>query len=210
VWSERLTASIRRVFWNPQRTLFADDTSKTNYSEHAQCLAILSRCFEDLEEACFEALISAEDLARTTVYFSFYLLETYQKCGRGDLLVEKLDFWKDLMAQGFKTPVESPEPSRSDCHAWGSHPLFHMHASIMGVRPSSPGFASVEIAPQPGPLSEISTSTPHPLGWIEASLIKTDTGYSASIALPKGLKGTLRWKDSIFEIREGNQQFFIS
>jgi hypothetical protein len=110
------------------------------------------------------------ELKRTTIYFSFYLMETWRKFGRGDLIVERLDFWKDLVKDGLKTPVEAPGNTRSDCHAWGSHPLFHLHASVVGVRPGSPGFRTVRIEPQPGRFPMIASRTPHPDGFIVLDL----------------------------------------
>jgi hypothetical protein len=193
-WSEALAPAIREAFWDEERGLFADDPKHEYYSEHAQCLALLSGQFPELEERCFASLIAAPDLARTTVYFSFYLHEVLTKFGRVDLLQEKFEFWKELKAQGFKTPVESPEPSRSDCHAWGSHPLFSMHASLCGIRPSSPGFQSVHIRPQPGNLTELSSRLPHSDGEIAFAMKREGEGWQVELALPSGLQGTLEWK----------------
>lgn len=209
-WSAKLASAIKDKFWVESKCLFADDLKHEYYSEHAQCLAILSGCFEELEILCFESLIKAEDLARTTVYFSFYLFETYKKMERVELLIEKFNFWKDLINQGFKTPVESPEPSRSDCHAWGSHPLFHMHASIMGVRPSKPGFKTVEIAPQIGDYTNISAKTPHPLGWIKSSIKKESDAWAVSLVLPKGVSGIFKWKGTEYELKGGIQEFSVN
>ena len=63
-----------------------------------------------------------------------------------------------------KTVLEQPEPTRSDCHAWGSHPMYHALASVAGIRPAAPGFAAVRIEPQPGPLTAIRCAVPHPSG----------------------------------------------
>lgn len=208
-WSTALTDSIRDLFWDAERGIFADDLNKEDYSEHAQCLAILSGCFPELEDQCFRGLITAPDLARTTVYFSFYLLETFKKMGRGDLIIEKMDFWKDLVSQGFKTPVETPEPSRSDCHAWGSHPLFHMHASIMGIRPTTPGFKQVEIAPQLGGLTEFRTKTPHPLGWIEVDIQKQGLTWTVEVSLPVGLEGSFIWDAHSYPLQAGAQNISL-
>lgn len=208
-WAQKLSNSIRSKFWDHKKQLFSDTLSKNCYSEHAQCLAILSGYFTDLEEDCFKSLIHSNELAKTTVYFSFYLFDTYQKMKRTDLLIGKLQFWKELISQGFKTPVEMPEPSRSDCHAWGSHPLYHFHASIMGIRPASPGFSLVEIAPQPGSLTKLKAKTPHPLGWITTSLDLTKEKTTISIQLPKGLKGTLIWKNKKYTLVNGLQEFTL-
>ena len=159
----RATAqAVKPKFWDEGRGLIADNLAHTEFSEHGQCLALLTDTLTgDQAKRCFEQLLTAPDLKRTTIYFSFYLLETWRKFGRGDLIVERMSFWKDLVKQGLKTPVEMPGDTRSDCHAWGSHPLFHLHASIAGVRPASPGFRTVRIAPLPGKLPRIvSTHAP--------------------------------------------------
>ncbi len=189
-WSAKLAESVRDVFWDADSGAFADDADHRRFSEHAQCLAILSGMFDaQTSTRCLEALLTRDDLARTTVYFSFYLCETLYRMGRGDLLVEKMNFWKALVAQGFKAPVEQPEPSRSDCHAWGSHPLFHMHASLCGIRPASAGFRTVRIAPQPGALNHLACRTPHPDGFIEFEMTRADQAWKVAVALPRGVSG---------------------
>ncbi|MCB0149737.1 MAG: hypothetical protein KDE01_19095, partial [Caldilineaceae bacterium] len=84
-------------------------------------------------------------LTRTTIYFTHYLFETYRLLEQPAALFERLGLWFDLAAQGFKTTPEQPEPSRSDCHGWGAHPLYHFFATLLGIRPSAPGFGQVEI-----------------------------------------------------------------
>jgi hypothetical protein len=200
------TARLMAVFWDEERGMIADDADHTLYSEHSQCLALINGLLAgDQEQRCLESLLTAPDLARATVYFSFYLLEVYQRYGLGDLLVAKMAFWQDLVAQGFKTPVESPEPSRSDCHAWGSHPLFHFHATMAGIRPSSPGFRTVHIQPTLGPLESVDSHLPHPAGAIAVSLKRDTYRLRAEVTRPAGVSGTLHWAGKDYPLREGSQ-----
>jgi hypothetical protein len=199
-WAQRLAAAVAEKFWDAPRGLFADDVAHRQFSEHAQCLALLSGMFPERESRCFEALVTAPDLLRTTVYFSFYLLETWAKFGRGDLILEKLDFWKAMVALGLKTPLEMPEPSRSDCHGWGSHPLFHLHASVAGIRPASPGFATVRISPQPGPLTELNSRIPHPAGTVALQMKRTGEVWQATVDLPAGVRGVFEWGGKSYRV----------
>jgi alpha-L-rhamnosidase len=121
-------------------------------------------------------------------------LDTFAKFGRGDLIQQKLEFWKEMVAIGMKTPMEMPEPSRSDCHAWGSHPLFHVHASLAGIRPAAPGFAEVAIAPSPGSLTELASTIPHPAGTVSLSMTKSDDTWQVETTLPAGIPGSLHWQ----------------
>jgi hypothetical protein len=193
--AERTAAAVRGRFWDESRGLIADNAAHTEFSEHGQCLALLTDTLTgDQATRCFQQLLASKDLKRATIYFSFYLLETWQKYGRGDLIVERMGFWKDLVRQGLKTPVESPGDTRSDCHAWGSHPLFHLHASVAGVRPASPGFRTVRIAPLPGPLPKIVTRTPHPDGFIGLDLAFQGQACRGRVDLPTGITGTFAWR----------------
>ena len=192
--AERTAQAVRAKFWDESRGLMADNLAHTEFSEHGQCLALLTDTLTgDQARRCFDQLLTAPDLKRATIYFSFYLLETWQKFGRGDLIVDRMSFWKDLVKQGLKTPVEMPGDTRSDCHAWGSHPLFHLHASVAGVRPASPGFRTVRIAPQPGKLPKIVSRTPHPDGFIALDLTFEGDPCRGTVELPPDITGVFVW-----------------
>jgi hypothetical protein len=208
--------AVLQRFWVADRSLVADDDRRHVFSEHAQCLALLAGVLpHDRRGPCFEALISAPDLARAQpMYWMTYLFETYRLFGRGDLLLGKLGIWQDLMADGFATPPEMYEPSRSDCHGWGSHPLYHFQATLAGIRPAAPGFASVEIAPCPGPLRRIESRLPHPRGFIEAEMhfAPPDAGPTAcraTISLPPATSGVFRWRSQERQLRPGRQQVHL-
>ncbi len=201
-------AAVKRLFWKKERALIADDAAGKHYSEHAQCLGILTGLLSPrAEQRCFQALLTTPNLARTTVYFSFYLLEVFHRFGRGDLIRKKLDDWNALVKQGFRTPVEAPGLSRSDCHAWGSHPLFHMHASLAGVRPAAPGFQHVRIAPSPGGLEDLNSRMPHPNGFIETRLhFESETARClARITLPPRVTGELVWHGRKYPLAAGKE-----
>lgn len=95
----------------------------------------------------------------------------------------RLQEWETLLGDGLKTTIEMPEPTRSDRHAWGAHPLFHFHATLAGIRPAAPGFESVEVKPQLGSLSWIEAEMPHPRGTIR--VIVSD-GVE-TVELPEGV-----------------------
>jgi hypothetical protein len=202
--ADRTAAAVRAKFWDEKRGLMADNLAHDQFSEHGQCLALLTDTLTGAQaQRCFDQLLSAPDLKRTTIYFSFYLMETWQKFGRGDLIVNRMNFWKDLVRQGLKTPVEMPGNTRSDCHAWGSHPLFHLQASIAGVRPASPGFRTVRIAPEPGPLPKIVSRIPHPDGFISLDLVFTGKQCHGQVELPTGITGVFVWGGQELKLQGG-------
>ena len=169
--AQKLADATQTAFWNEERGLFADDGSGQNWSEHTQCLAILGGWLEgDRLRRVTEGLFSAPDLARTTIYFSHYLFEVCRVTGRMDKFFARLQDWNVLVENGLKTTIEMPEPTRSDCHAWGAHPLFHLYATVAGIRPVAPGFSHVEIKPQLGDLTQIEAVLPHPRGEIRVRI----------------------------------------
>ena len=166
---DRVLNAAETRFWSPERGLYADDLDRAHWSEHAQCLALLAGAKHG--EAAVRRLTEpsplgeggAGALAQTTVYFDHYLFEAMGRIGRADVVLARMGLWYGLLDQGLKTVVEMPEPTRSDCHAWGAHPIFHLYATILGVRPTSPGMATVHIRPQLGGLewAEGTLRTPH-------------------------------------------------
>ncbi|MFA9479984.1 alpha-L-rhamnosidase C-terminal domain-containing protein [Phycisphaerales bacterium AB-hyl4] len=205
--ADQLSKQVVEIFWHEPSGCLADDARHQHFSEHAQCLALLTRTLVgDKADAALARLLNGEGLAHTTIYFSFYLLETLYRFGQGDRMMQQFAFWKRLVQQGLRTPVELPEPTRSDCHAWGAHPLFHFHASLAGIRPAAPGFSQVRIAPVAGTgLRRIESRIPHPAGEVRASLrIDPHTNHcQGEVVTPPGISGTFAWADQSVDLMAG-------
>ncbi len=201
----RTGAAIVRRFWSEARGMLADTTAKDRFSEHAQCLALLTDILPaDRAAAAFRGLLEAPDLARTTVYFSHYLFDAYLKFGRADLFLKRLDLWRGYVKDGLRTPLEAPGwRGRSDCHAWGAHPLYHLVTGVAGVRPAADGYAKVLVAPQPGGLGIVKTVAPTPRGLVYVDLAFTNGTAKGSVVLPPGLTGDFEWKGVRLPLRSG-------
>jgi len=190
------TIAIIKTFWNASMGLFADDSEHRHYSEHAQCIALLAgQLNASYQKRMLNGLINNQELTKTTVYFSHYLFEAAHQLKAPELIFPRLKYWLDLPEQGFKTVPERPEPSRSDCHAWGTHPFYHYFATILGIRPASYGFQTVEISPLLGELNSVSGKLAHPAGDISVELHKNGNQLKAIIQLPPGVSGVFKYGD---------------
>ena len=205
--ADEIARQTTSVFWDSKRGLFADDPDRINFSEHAQCLAVLSgKLYAEKQDRIRQSLLNEMNMARTTISFTHYLFETYRELNLIDAFFGRLGLWFDLEAQGFKTTPEQPEPTRSDCHGWGAHPIYHYFATILGIRPDSMGFATVNIKPQPGPLKNIKGKLIHPAGLIEADLTVENNRLSGSILLPHDIHGTLQYNNRSVPLHGGVKQ----
>ncbi len=213
--AKQAAEALARAFWDAEKGLFADDTDHTIYTEHSQCLALLADTRlsgllgADLRAALAERLFTTSGITRPTVYFLHYFLETCRALNRMDVFLDRLQPWFDMPKYGFKTTYENADPhsNRSDCHAWGAHPLYHYFASLLGIRPSSPGFATVDIRPQLGPLEWASGTIQHPAGELSAS-VRWEEGYlHGTVTLPPGITGTLHANGQSIELSEGRSDF---
>ena len=207
--SRRLKAKIVEKFWDDGRGILADTPAKKDFSEHAQALALIGDALPaDKAESAFRHLVEDNDLRRCTVYFSYYLFETYFKFGRGDLFLKRLDLWRDYVKKGLATTQESPDSgengqyeSRSDCHAWGAHPLWFMQTGLAGIRSDAPFFAKVRVAPCPGQLKSLKATHPHPKGWIEVDL--SFEGGKAKGTVKTPVPGTFEFGGASVELKAG-------
>lgn len=208
--ASEMSERCETAFWNEQRGLYADDLAHTSYSEHTQCLAVLSGLANpQRQERVLQGLLTAPDLVRTTIYFMHYLFETYYQAGAPDALFDRMDLWFQHPVMGMKTTLEKPEPSRSDCHAWGAHPVFHYFATFLGIRPVEMGFRKVRIAPMPGAQQKLAGTLVHPLGEIQVSLTQMDGKLCAEVSLPEGVSGEFAWQGQTVALKPGAQQFEI-
>ncbi len=214
-WAERVAGEtltkVDGAFWNEERGLYADTRDHSHFSEHTQIMALLSGLLdEEKTRRVAEQLFAAPDLDRATIYFSHYYFEVCKQLGRMDAFFERMELWFYLKEMGFKTPVESPEPSRSDCHAWSSHPLFHYFATLLGIRPAQTGFKSVTIQPQLGPLTWASGWMPHPAGGEIGVELRLEGGVlEGMVNLPGDLVGSFTWAGKTIPLTSGENRIRV-
>lgn len=207
-----VTDAVRRFAWDAERGLFADEPSRTHFSQHANVLAVLVDLVPPAEQATLlETMLAADDLTPCTYYFRFYLDRAMKKAGLGDTYVERLGPWREMLANGLTTFAEAPEPTRSDAHAWSASPNYEFLATVCGIEPASPGFAAVAVAPALGSLEWARCSMPHPNGLIEVSLQRSAGGrLSGTVTLPPGLSGTFTWKGHEIALAPGENAIELS
>ena len=204
--ADKISKAFNKTFWSEKRGLFAHDIKKKYFSEHTQCLAVIAGLATKKQIKKIAENLFDDDVDKTTIYFSHYLLEILPFIGKMDKFIEKIDFWRDLHKQGFKTLPEAPHPCRSDCHAWGAHPIYHFYTKLLGVTPKVSGFKEVKIEPYLCGLNEVVGTVPHPKGEIKVSIKKDDV---AEISLPKGIKGEFIWEDKKYLLKGGKQKIKI-
>lgn len=205
--ADRLVAGVRARAWDEKRSLFADTPGGTLFSQQTNALAILAGAVpQDEQRALMERVLGDSSLVRASYYFRFYVDEAMREAGLADRYLERLEPWREMLRLGLTTTAETPEPTRSDSHAWSAHPNFHLLATLLGIRPAAPGFARVEVAPALGPLRRASGRMPHPAGTIEVRLERAGRGIAGEVRLPPGTSGDFRWGGRSVPLRPGRQR----
>jgi hypothetical protein len=151
--------------------------------------------------------LSDKGLVQASYYFQFYVHEALRQSGMAEQYLEQLGPWRTMISLGLTTTAETPEPTRSDSHAWSAHPNYHLLATLLGIRPAEPGFRSVAIAPALGPLRRASGKVPHPNGIISVQLQRVgSSGVRGWVDLPRDTPGTFTWNDVSMPLKPGRNE----
>lgn len=137
----KLSEAIERQCWSAERGLYADQPAKTSFSQHANVLAVLydvapkARQRGLLERITLpgQGIAPPQKITPTTYYFAFYLIRAFDHAGLADRYPDLLKTWRDLLGQNFTTWPETPDPSRSDSHAWTAHPTADLLGLVAGI-----------------------------------------------------------------------------
>jgi len=133
-----------------------------------------------------------------------------KKAGRGEAIIEQLNKWKEYLNLRFSTFPEHGVNSRSDCHAWSSHLMYHLLNSICGISPGKPGFQEVRIEPQLGTMESVEGKVAHPSGTIQARYERNQNGtIHCEIVLPDEIPGVLQWKGKSYSLQGGENKLLL-
>jgi hypothetical protein len=214
----RASQAVYKTCWNQQYGLLADTPAQKHFSQHANILGVwLDVIPREQHKDVLRKTLSTSDagygdpeplpaLTAATYYFRFYLARALDHAGMGDHYLTLLGPWHEMVARGLTTWAETPDPTRSDSHAWSAHPNYDLLTIVAGIRPKEPGFASVTVAPHLGSLKHVSAAVPSPKGMIEAEYTVEPSQVKATISLPAGTTGELLWNGQTFSLHPGKQE----
>lgn len=206
--SQQLKASVKTQTWDAHRKLYADTPDKKHFSMHSNIMAVLCGMVPKAEQWDFvKRIVETKDIIPTTLYFDFYLARAMNQAQAGDLYMDLLTKWKELLSLGLTTFPEGVD--RSECHAWSASPNFEMLATFAGVQPLTPGFKRVLVRPLMQSLDQVKGSIPHWAGDLQVDFRKTGKQLMGTIILPQGITGKLDWNGKMIELKSGENKISV-
>jgi alpha-L-rhamnosidase len=205
--SEQIIKAARKHAWDSNKGFFRDSLESDDMSQQTNIMAALIGAIGPEQQKNFVSKVIADkSITQSTYYYSFYVLEALKQAGLANEYLDQLGPWKNMLALGLTTTPETPEPTRSDSHAWSAHPNYGLLATVLGIRPSSPGFKTVEIKPALGKLTHAKGVMPHPYGQITVDITDASEQHIKGIVtLPEGLSGNLIWQGKNVKLEPGKQ-----
>jgi hypothetical protein len=207
VQSRKYAEIVRKLCYDPIKGIYADDPAHTFYDQRASILAALCGAHSEVEKQRLMDKVLDESVdfdSEANLFYHFYLFEAMQQTGVGDA-VRALQPWREIVAMGMSgTPEKRIEQHpRSEIHPWTAHPVHFYLSLLAGIRPSSPGFETVRIAPQPGKLTPISASYPTRHGLIQLDLTFEGDKLAGRVILPGKMVGDLVWQGQTMTLTPG-------
>ncbi len=209
--ADKSAQAVYRLCWDEKRGLLANSPTHDLFSQHANILGVLTDAIPpERQRGVVQKLLNDSTLVQATYYFRFYLHWAVRKVGLGDRYLDLLQPWREMLDLGLTTWAETPEPTRSDCHAWSAHPNIDLLATVCGIRPAEPGFRKVLVEPFLGELQRVNGVVPHPQGTIRVSLERAGSaGLRVVVSLPNGVPGVFRWRGQQRELHPGQNRFVL-
>ena len=198
---EDLFEKINRLYWDEEKNAFVDDyaTGNRNVTRHANIFALLYdlTSAERKQKIIDHVIKNPEIPAITTPYFEFFELDAMCSIGEFSYMTDMLhSYWGGMLNHGATTFWEEyfPEKSRVEnyamygkafgkslCHAWGASPIYLLGKYALGVRPTSPAYATYEVRPNLMCFGEFEGTVPAANGtvWVkmtrEGVTVRSDT-----------------------------------
>lgn len=180
--------ALRELCWSDSRQFFQDGPGVELYSPHAQIWAVLTETVTgEKARQLMLRILESNELPKVSIAFSYYLFRALKMTGLYDQTYGLWDPWREQLDLHLTSWVEDPVSERSDCHAWGALPLFEFPNEVLGVKPSNPGFAEIEISPIVGVLTWAKGSVATQYGLVEVAWSIESGRFTIKVQAPRNI-----------------------
>lgn len=188
--------SFRKAFndamIDPATGTYRDGIGTDHRSLHANLFPL---AFGLVPDECLQSVVDyvrSRDMA-CSVYASQFLLDGLYDHAEADhalhlLTKDDLRSWRNMIRSGATITFEAWDnrfkPNQDWNHAWGAAPADIIPMRFVGVRPTVPGAATIEIRPQTSSLRHVTAAVPTIRGTVEVDIDRTDDTYRLRVRIP--------------------------
>ncbi|CAD0095665.1 unnamed protein product [Aureobasidium vineae] len=157
-YEQRANAVIQAVRKHCQDGQFVTDSTadiadELAYSQHCQVFGVLTGTIEPLKQATVLRRAFAQDsgFSKCSYVMQFYALRAFAMAGDGvyeEMWSQVWNPWRRMLRNNLTTWEEDDVRQRSDCHAWGSVPIYEFCTEVAGVQPIGAGCSKLLFAPR--------------------------------------------------------------
>jgi hypothetical protein len=210
----QLKTKLMATYWNPSKQAMVhsliNGSQSENVTRYTNMFAIFFDYFNQDQKAAVKQSVLLNDKIQkiTTPYMRFYELEALCAMGEQKFVTKEIkDYWGGMLALGATSFWEEYNPTKkgaehyamygrefgkSLCHAWGASPIYLLGKYYLGIKPTSPGYATYAIDPALGGLEWMQGKVPTPNGAIAVNC----STQLMNITTAAGI-GTLKFKSTI-------------
>jgi alpha-L-rhamnosidase len=211
--AERTRQAIKILCFDSEKQLFKESPTDKTFSQITNILAVLSETVKNDEAKSLmtKVLTDTSLTGKVDLFLHLYLFEGMSKTGTNAAFFTEISEWHTMMQRNLTTFVEVPlewgeENQRSECHPWSTIPNTYFFKTVCGIKPTSAGHKTIVIEPELGSLKTLKAVYPHHLGNVEIDWVLESNTLRGTIAIPKGMSATFKWKGHILPLKAGEQQ----
>ena len=168
--------------------MLSDGPGSQDASQQSQVFGILTGTLnQERGRQNLLRTLTEPGFAQCQVAMNYYLFRAMEQTGLYEYTDHCWDLWRAMLAMGCTTTIENNVLPRSECHAWGALALYELPSSILGVRPTAPGYTSAEICPHTEYLTFAEGTICTPRGEITVRWDKRDDTVQLSVTTPEGI-----------------------
>jgi hypothetical protein len=212
----RIGAALNELLWDEARGVYVDallaDGRSRRVSQHANAVMISAGIApRERWPRMLDYVMDAERLAHTSTgfreeslkldeerqvvlaqpFFMHHVHRALVAAGRVDEMVENIRRrWSPMLnVDGTDTLWEHWHGRESRCHAWSATPTYELSREVLGVRPTSPGFATFRVEPSIAGLSWAEGRYPAPQGDVGVGWRADNGRFTLELDVPVGTVG---------------------
>jgi alpha-L-rhamnosidase len=212
-WADQLTAAARTQFIDPNTRTFGNRIQEN-------VMAILSGVATPEEQTAIYAQVlqpdnpgwkahmagNVDESEVISPYYGYFVINALEKLGRHQDAVDLIRrYWGDMLRRGATTWWEKFDPAWPEdlkatldkmpylslSHGWSTGPTSYLTQTVLGVRPTSAGYRTVEIHPQLGDLTWAEGDVPTPGGLIHVRIEHQANQLKTTIKLPTDISAAV-------------------